>query len=95
MTVNDYKQYWDNFNVELYEKFKKIKMSTIDEEYHNMSNEETLERFRLVLQDDFDGDAIAMISDIEQQAAYAEDQDTAAAMRDLNIKLKKSKSNES
>lgn len=94
MTVNDYKKYWDNFNVELYEKFKKIKMSTIDEEYHNMSNEETLERFRLVLQDDFDGDAIAMISDIEQQAAYAEDYDTAAAMRDLNIKLKKDKPNE-
>ncbi len=94
MTVNDYKQYWNNFNVELYEKFKKIKMSTIDEEYHNMSNEETLERFRLVLQDDFDGDAIAMISDIEQQAAYAEDYDTAAAMRDLNIKLKKDNLNE-
>jgi hypothetical protein len=91
MKMSKYKNYWDNFNVELYEKFKKIKMSTIDEEYYNMSNEETLERFRLVLQDDFDGDAIAMIADIEQQAAYAEDYDTAVAMRDLNIKLKKDK----
>ena len=80
--------------MELYEKFKKIKMDTGKEEYYNVQNEETLERFRLVLQQDFDGDAIAMIADIERQAAYAEDYDTAVAMRDLNIKLKKGKSNE-
>mgnify|MGYP001265893045 CR=1 FL=1 len=37
----------------------------------------------------FDGDAVAMLSDIERRAAESEDYETAAQMRDLNTKLKK------
>ena len=81
--------YWDNFNVELYNKIKKIKMDN-KEEYQTLSNEETLNKFRRVLMDVFDGDAEAMLSEIERRAAESEDYETAAQMRDLTIKLKKS-----
>ena len=92
--MNNYKKYWDNFNMELYEKFKKIKMDTGKEEYYNAQNEDILERFRLTLHNEFDGDAIAMISDIEYKAAVVEDYETAATMRDLNIKLNGDTANE-
>ena len=80
--------YWDNFNVELYNKIKKIKMDN-KEEYHSVSQAETLDKFRRVLMNVFDGDAVAMLSDIERRAAESEDYETAAQMRDLNTKLKK------
>ena len=79
--------YWDNFNVELYNKIKKIKMDN-KEEYHSVSQAETLDKFRRVLHDVFDGDAEAMLSEIERRAAKSEDYETAAQMRDLTIKLK-------
>lgn len=87
MMINE--MYWDNFNVELYNKIKKIKMRN-KEEYQTLSNEETLNKFRRVLMDVFDGDAEAMLSEIERRAAESEDYETAAQMRDLTIKLKKS-----
>ena len=84
-----YEVYWDNFNVELYNKIKKIKMESNKEEYHSVSQAETLDKFRRVLMNVFDGDAVAMLSDIERRAAESEDYETAAQMRDLNTKLKK------
>ena len=38
----------------------------------------------------FNGDAEAMLSNIEQRAAEKEDYETAAQMRDLNTKIKES-----
>jgi len=81
--------YWDNFNVELYNKIKKIKMGANKEEYHNVSQAETLDKFRRVLMNVFDGDAEAMLSEIEHRAVEKEDYETAAQMRDINNKLKK------
>tara|TARA_R100000900_G_scaffold7306_2_gene7377 strand:- start:3664 stop:3933 length:270 start_codon:yes stop_codon:yes gene_type:complete len=81
--------YWDNFNVELYNKIKKIKMDN-KEEYQSVSQAETVDKFRRVLMEVFDGDAEAMLSEIERRAAESEDYETAAQMRDLTIKLKKS-----
>jgi excinuclease UvrABC nuclease subunit len=86
MMMNE--MYWDNFNVELYNKIKKIKMDN-KEEYHSVSQAEILDKFRRVLMDVFDGDAEAMLSEIEHRAAESEDYETAAQMRDLNKKLKK------
>ena len=81
--------YWDNFNVELYNKIKKIKMDN-KEEYQSVSQAETVDKFRRVLMEVFDGDAEAMLSEIERRAAESEDYETAAQMRDWTIKLKKS-----
>ena len=80
--------YWDNFNVELYNKIKKIKMEN-KEEYHTVSQAETLDKFRRVLMEVFNGDAEAMLSNIEQRAVEKEDYETAAQMRDLNTKINK------
>lgn len=85
-----YEVYWDNFNVELYNKIKKIKMGSNKEEYHSVSQAETLDKFRRVLMEVFNGDAEAMLSTIEQRAAEKEDYETAAQMRDLNTKIKES-----
>ena len=83
-----YEVYWDNFNVELYNKIKKIKMEN-KEEYHIVSQAETLDKFRRVLMEVFNGDAEAMLSNIEQRAVEKEDYETAAQMRDLNTKINK------
>ena len=60
------------------------------EEYHTVSQAETLDKFRRVLMEVFNGDAEAMLSTIEQRAAEKEDYETAAQMRDLNTKIKES-----
>jgi len=60
------------------------------EEYHTISQAETLDKFRRVLMEVFNGDAEAMLSNIEQRAAEKEDYETAAQMRDLNTKIKES-----
>jgi len=83
-----YEVYWDNFNVELYNKIKKIKMEN-KEEYHTVSQAETLDKFRRVLMEVFNGDAEAMLSNIEQRAVEKEDYETAAQMRYLNTKINK------
>ena len=80
--------YWDNFNMELYNKIKKIKMGANKEEYHNVSQAETLSKFRRVLHEVFDGDAEAMVAEIERRAVEIEDYETAAQMRDISNKLK-------
>ncbi len=86
--------YWDNFNSELYNKIKKIKMGANKEEYHNVSQAETLSKFRRVLYEVFDGDAEAMVTEIERRAVECEDYETAAKMRDINNKLKEIEVNE-
>jgi len=57
--------------------------------YHNVSQAETLDKFRRVLMNVFDGDAEAMVSELERRSVLAEDYETAAQMRDINNKLKK------
>jgi protein-arginine kinase activator protein McsA len=89
-----YEVYWDNFNVELYNKIKKIKMGSNKEEYHSVSQAETLDKFRRVLMEVFDGDAEAMVAEIEKRAVETEDYETAAQMRDINTKLKEIEINE-
>jgi hypothetical protein len=66
----------------------KLKEMKNQDEYHNMAKEEMLMKFRRVLMDVFDGDAEAMVSDIERRAVESEDYETAAQMRDINNKLK-------
>ncbi len=83
-----YEVYWDSFNTKLYNKIKKIKMEN-KEEYHTVSQAETLDKFRRVLMEVFNGDAEAMLSNIEQRAVEKEDYETAAQMRDLNTKINK------
>lgn len=61
-----------------------------EDEYHNANQAETLDKFRRVLMEVFNGDAEAMLSNIEQRAAEKEDYETAAQMRDLNTKIKES-----
>lgn len=61
-----------------------------EDEYHNANQAETLDKFRRVLMEVFNGDAEAMLSNIEQRAAEKEDYETAAQMRDLNNKIKES-----
>ena len=53
------------------------------DEYHNMATAETLDMFLYVLRTVFDGDADAMLSDIERRSAEAEDYEFAAQMRDV------------
>ena len=57
------------------------------DEYHEISAEETLNKFLYVLRTVFDGDADAMLSEIEQRSVEAEDYETAAQMRDVRKKL--------
>ena len=57
------------------------------DEYHNMATAETLEKFLYVLRTVFDGDADAMLSDIERRSAEAEDYEFAAQMRDVRERL--------
>ena len=64
------------------------------EEYHTISQAETLDKFRRVLMEVFDGDAEAMVAEIEKRAVETEDYETAAQMRDINTKLKEIEINE-
>ena len=57
------------------------------DEYHDMATAETLDKFLYVLRNVFDGDADAMLSEIEQRSAEQEDYETAARMRDIRKKL--------
>ena len=57
------------------------------DEYHNMATAETLQKFLYVLRTVFDGDADAMLSEIERRSVEAEDYETAAQMRDVRKKL--------
>ena len=57
------------------------------DEYHDMATAETLNKFLYVLRTVFDGDADAMLSDIERRSVEAEDYETAAQMRDVRKKL--------
>ena len=57
------------------------------DEYHDMATAETLDMFLYVLRTVFDGDADAMLSDIERRSVEAEDYETAAQMRDVRKKL--------
>ena len=57
------------------------------DEYHDMATAETLEKFLYVLRTVFDGDADAMLSDIERRSAEAEDYEFAAQMRDVRERL--------
>ncbi len=59
--------------------------------YHNVATSETLDKFRRVLHEVFDGDAEAMVTEIERRAVESEDYETAAKMRDINNKLKEIK----
>jgi len=61
-----------------------------EDEYHNANQAETLDKFRRVLMEVFNGDAEAMLSDIEHRAAEKEDYETAAQMRDLSNKINES-----
>jgi len=84
--MNKFETYWDSFNTELYDKIKKIKMEN-KEEYHTVSQAETLDKFRRVLMNVFDGDADAMLGELESRMALNEDYETAAQMRDIRKKL--------
>lgn len=57
------------------------------DEYHEVATTETLNKFLYVLRTVFDGDADAMLSDIERRSVEAEDYETAAQMRDVRKKL--------
>jgi len=57
------------------------------DEYHHMATAETLNKFLYVLRNVFDGDADAMLSEIEQRSAEQEDYETAAAMRDVRKRI--------
>ena len=57
------------------------------DEYHEVATGETLDKFLYVLRTVFDGDADAMLSDIERRSVEAEDYETAAQMRDVRKKL--------
>ena len=57
------------------------------DEYHEVATGETLSKFLYVLRTVFDGDADAMLSEIEQRSVEMEDYETAAQMRDVRRKL--------
>ena len=57
------------------------------DEYHHMATAETLDMFLYVLRTVFNGDADAMLSDIERRSAEAEDYEFAAQMRDVRERL--------
>ena len=59
----------------------------IQDEYHDMATAETLDMFLYVLRTVFNGDADAMLSEIERRSVEAEDYETAAQMRDVREKL--------
>ena len=57
------------------------------DEYHDVATAETLDKFRRVLMTVFDGDADAMLGELESRMAEQEDYETAAQMRDIRKRL--------
>jgi len=55
--------------------------------YHDVAVAETVDKFRRVLMNVFDGDADAMLGELESRMASNEDYETAAQMRDIRKKL--------
>ncbi len=57
------------------------------EEYHSISQAEMLDKFRRVLVNVFNGDADAMLGELETRSVEKEDYETAAQMRDIRSKI--------
>ena len=55
--------------------------------YHDVAVAETVDKFRRVLMNVFDGDADAMLGELESRMASNEDYETAAQMRDIRKRL--------
>jgi len=55
--------------------------------YHDVAVAETVDKFRRVLMNVYDGDAEAMIGELESRMVANEDYETAAQMRDIRKKL--------
>ena len=55
--------------------------------YHDVAVAETVDKFRRVLMSVYDGDADAMLGELESRMALNEDYETAAQMRDIRKKL--------
>ena len=55
--------------------------------YHDVATAETLDKFRRVLMNVFDGDANAMLGELESRMAENEDYESAAQMRDIRKRL--------
>ena len=55
--------------------------------YHDAAIGETVDKFRRVLMTVFDGDADAMLGELEYRMAANEDYETAAQMRDIRKRL--------
>jgi len=58
-----------------------------EDEYHNANQAETLDKFRRVLMNVFDGDADAMLGNLEKRMVENEDYETAAQMRDIRSRI--------
>ena len=58
-----------------------------EDEYHNANQAETLDKFRRVLMNVFDGDADAMLGNLENRMVENEDYETAAQMRDIRSRI--------
>jgi hypothetical protein len=55
--------------------------------YHDIAKAETLDKFRRVLMEVFNGDANAMLGELETRSVEKEDYETAAQMRDIRKKI--------
>jgi|TARA_A200000159_G_scaffold82247_1_gene76017 hypothetical protein len=55
--------------------------------YHDVAVAETVDKFRRVLMNVFDGDADAMLGELESRSVEKEDYETAAQMRDIRSKI--------
>ena len=55
--------------------------------YHDVAVAETVDKFRRVLMNVFDGDADAMLGELESRMVSKEDYETAAQMRDIRKRL--------
>lgn len=55
--------------------------------YHDVAVAETVDKFRRVLMNVYDGDAEAMLGELESRMVANEDYETAAQMRDIRKKL--------
>jgi len=58
-----------------------------EDEYHYENQAETLDKFRRVLMNVFDGDADAMLGNLEKRMVENEDYETAAQMRDIRSRI--------
>ena len=58
-----------------------------EDEYHNANQAETLDKFRRVLMEVFNGDADAMLGELETRSVEKEDYETAAQMRNIRSKI--------